>query len=93
MANQETGGYCKHCDKKVMLQRPGSNHILHLIFSIITLGIWIPIWILISIQIGGWLCKDCGSPASAGGDGLNTNVGGYILVIGIIVFVMWMIFK
>ncbi len=93
MANQETGGYCKHCDKKVMLQRSGTNHILHVILSVLTAGIWIPIWILTSIKVGGWRCKECGSSASAGSDGLNTNMGGIIVLLAIILFAMWLVFK
>lgn len=34
------------------LNRTKTNHILHLILSIITVGIWIPIWIIVSINNG-----------------------------------------
>ena len=32
------------------LTRLNTNHILHLILSIITVGIWIPIWILAAVS-------------------------------------------
>ena len=60
MAKQEKGGYCKVCDKNVLVWRKGTNHILHLILSLLTLGLWLPVWIFISIKIGGWKCSTCG---------------------------------
>lgn len=30
-------------------QAPRVNHILHLLLSVITMGLWIPVWILIAI--------------------------------------------
>ncbi|KKN68331.1 hypothetical protein LCGC14_0452070 [marine sediment metagenome] len=60
MAKQEKGGYCKVCDKNVLVWRKGTNHILHLILSLLTFGLWLPVWIFISIKIGGWKCSTCG---------------------------------
>lgn len=34
------------------LQSLRTSHILHLILSIITVGIWIPIWVLITLNNG-----------------------------------------
>lgn len=65
MAIQEVGGHCKHCDRDVMVRRKGTNHILHLLLSIVTVGIWIIMWILLSIKIGGWRCSICGRKARA----------------------------
>lgn len=64
MAVQEATGFCKFCNKQVMIRRKGTNHILHLILSIITCGLWIIVWILVSIKIGGWRCTQCGTAAS-----------------------------
>jgi hypothetical protein len=33
----------------VQLVNPPTNHILHLLLSIVTAGLWIPVWIIISI--------------------------------------------
>lgn len=57
-------GYCKNCGKKVRIERPSTSHVLHLILSVLTCGLWIPIWILCSIRIGGWRCVSCGSIVS-----------------------------
>lgn len=32
------------------LAKAGTNHILHLLLSIITAGLWIPLWILSSVN-------------------------------------------
>jgi len=61
MAAQEKSGMCEACNKQVMVRRKGTNHILHLILSVLTAGIWIIVWILASIKFGGWRCTQCGS--------------------------------
>ena len=61
MAVQEKSGFCSVCDKQVMVRREGTNHVLHLILSVLTAGLWIIIWILAAIKIGGWRCTQCGS--------------------------------
>jgi hypothetical protein len=61
MAEQRKQRKCKMCEKKVLATRPGTSHLLHLFLSVITAGIWIPVWVLISAKIGGWRCPNCGS--------------------------------
>ena len=61
MAEQRKQRKCKMCAKKVLATRPGTSHLLHLFLSVITAGIWIPVWVLISAKIGGWRCPNCGS--------------------------------
>ena len=60
MAVQEKGGLCETCNRQVMVRRKGTNHIFHFIMSLVTMGLWIIPWILISIKIGGWRCTQCG---------------------------------
>lgn len=64
MAYQEASGFCNNCNRQVMIRRKGTNHILHLILTLVTFGIWGIIWILASIKIGGWRCTTCGLPVS-----------------------------
>ena len=52
--------YCKECDQNIMAERKGTNHVLHLILSLITAGGWLIIWLLASIKFGGWWCPQCG---------------------------------
>jgi ssDNA-binding Zn-finger/Zn-ribbon topoisomerase 1 len=62
-SHQEAAGHCRKCGD-VLVKRPGTRHVLHLLLSIVTMGFWIPIWLLCSIKIGGWRCSQCGKRAS-----------------------------
>jgi len=65
MATETAQKYCPACERNTMAQRPGTNHILHLLLTICTGGLWLIIWILASIRIGGWKCSTCGSSCTA----------------------------
>jgi ribosomal protein S27AE len=52
--------HCMNCNGSVLAQRKGTNHILHLILTIITGGLWAIVWIALAIKFGGWLCPRCG---------------------------------
>ena len=64
MAEEKESGYCAKCNKRVMVARPGTNHILHLLLTILTVGLWLIVWIGCAIKVGGWRCSVCGKPAS-----------------------------
>lgn len=40
---------CKTCGQLRLFEKKGANHVLHLLLSVVTVGIWIPVWILIVI--------------------------------------------
>ncbi len=61
---QESTGFCKSCHKQVRIIRPGTNHVLHLLLTLCTFGLWVFVWILVSIKIGGWRCAQCGMRTS-----------------------------
>jgi hypothetical protein len=62
VGQKQAGRYCAHCQKNVMATGTTPNHLLHFILSIFTVGLWIPIWILVSIaKMGGYRCTLCGS--------------------------------
>ena len=72
MAQEYTAGYCNSCKADRKLERRGTNHVLHLLITIVLyfftlplfgIGalIWIVVWFLSSIKIGGWHCSVCGS--------------------------------
>ena len=61
MAEDKKSGFCKQCNKQVVVFRKGTNHILHLILSVITVGIWLIIWLGAAVKIGGWRCTECGT--------------------------------
>lgn len=54
--------FCKHCDKMTMHIRPATSHILHLLLSVVTMGIWVPVWLLIGISnsMEKGKCSVCG---------------------------------
>lgn len=57
----QTSKFCPQCQKQTLWARPGTNHMLHLVMTLITLGFWLPIWLIACIRIGGWRCQSCGS--------------------------------
>lgn len=62
MAEQQRQGYCQECDTHTLVKRNGVNHILHLLLSVFTLAIWVPVWIFLCLfKQGGWRCQQCGS--------------------------------
>ena len=61
MGVKTSGGYCRHCNKNVMTQKNTPNHLLHLILSVFTLGLWVIVWLLLILgHIGGSRCTECG---------------------------------
>jgi len=58
-------GFCKKCDKKVKLVRPQPKvtHLLHLVLSVLTSGLWIIIWFIAIIYAYSreYRCNECGS--------------------------------
>jgi hypothetical protein len=61
MAEEKRSGFCKGCDKQVVVFRKGTNHILHLLLSLVTMGLWLIIWFGSAVKFGGWRCTQCGS--------------------------------
>lgn len=61
MGMQYKSGFCKKCDENRKVERPGVNHILHLLLTIVTGGLWLIVWLGVSIRFGGWRCSTCGS--------------------------------
>jgi hypothetical protein len=62
MAEEKKGGFCKSCEKQVVVFRKGTNHILHLLLTLFTFGLWLIVWFGSSVKFGGWRCTQCGSP-------------------------------
>jgi hypothetical protein len=61
MAMKYKRGFCKDCNKDVKVFTKAPNHILHLLLSIITAGIWLIVWIMACISHDPWRCDECGS--------------------------------
>jgi len=58
---EETGKHCPTCQRPVMARRTTTNHVLQLLITVCTCGLWAIPWILMSIRFSGWRCSLCGS--------------------------------
>ena len=59
MATSKLMKKCVECEKVTMHYQEKPNHILHLILSIITAGVWLIVWILF-IRAKDPQCSICG---------------------------------
>ncbi|MCF8721233.1 hypothetical protein J2S31_002131 [Nitrospina gracilis Nb-211] len=47
MSNQIMN-HCKLCDKKTLHVGPSTSHVLHLLLTLLTMGVWVFMWILVA---------------------------------------------
>lgn len=57
--------FCPNERRLVLAERPSPNHILHLLLSIVTAGIWLIVWLLLIVFRGPYRCPHCGARAKA----------------------------
>lgn len=69
MGTAQVMNHCNHCRGKTMHLAPQTSHILHLFLSIVTVGIWIPVWFLVALLKGKPQCSVCGGQAGVFGYG------------------------
>ena len=57
--------YCETCAAQRVFNKPTVNHILHLILSLVTAGLWLIVWALLGISsaLSAETCATCGSSA------------------------------
>jgi hypothetical protein len=53
--------YCPACGRQGVAVRSSPNHVLHLLLTILTVGFWFPVWLLLAILGGTWNCQACGT--------------------------------
>lgn len=51
--------YCPKCDGYVLAVGDTPNHILHLILTIVTGGLWGLVWMLLLLKRIKWYCTEC----------------------------------
>lgn len=56
----ERRGFCPDCNRNVLYRRTGPNHILHLLLSVITAGLWLPVWFVLTLLQKPYRCPNCG---------------------------------
>lgn len=54
--------YCYEEDRMVLAEKETPNHVLHLLLSVFTAGVWIIVWIILSIgaSFNSYKCPHCG---------------------------------
>lgn len=70
--------HCKNCEKETEHFKNRPNHILHLILTCCSFGLWGIVWILVSAS-SSWKCRTCGKTPS-----VNPLVAGVIILVFLI---------
>ena len=60
MPIEQTQRHCKSCGRQTLHQRQAPNHLIHAIVTLFLCGLWIPVWILVSIFRGSYRCQISG---------------------------------
>ena len=55
--------FCRVCERQTAFVKEGPNHVLHLLLSVVTFGIWLIVWFLLGLMSGArsYRCSQCGS--------------------------------
>ena len=67
MADKQIQHFCVNCNTQRLFTKPGVNHLLHGIASLVLINFWIPwflVWIAATIINWGraYRCSACGQP-------------------------------
>jgi ribosomal protein L37AE/L43A len=62
MAVDQKSYFCKLCGKKTLHARHRVSEMWGCLLTILTLGLWIPIWLVMSLfgGLGAYRCQTCG---------------------------------
>ena len=54
--------FCRYCNQWRPFTKPTPNHILHLLITLATCSLWIPIWLLLAVgnSFEPFTCDFCG---------------------------------
>jgi hypothetical protein len=58
-AQQETTKFCPACNKYVLAVRPGTSRLRQTLLTVVTLGLWVVVWVVDSFRRPGWRCSLC----------------------------------
>lgn len=66
---KQISAYCPTCNRQSMFQKQKINHILHLILTVLTFGVWGVVWICLAISNSSKpvRCVQCGLPKGVKG--------------------------
>ncbi len=63
MATLQSQRRCRTCGRKTLHARSSFSNVLGVLFSLLTLGLFIPVWLLIGVWEAlfvPWRCQACG---------------------------------
>ena len=66
LAPHTTQGLCQTCGEPRMFTKPEASRPFHLVLSLVTVGLWIPVWILcafVNNHVHPYRCTSCGEPS------------------------------
>ena len=63
---KQSSSYCQSCGKVTLHAKEGISNLLHLVLSIVTVGLWIPVWIFLGMKSAGSRsrCQVCGTKST-----------------------------
>jgi hypothetical protein len=64
MAVHKERQYCPEDDAMVLAERQAPNHILHLLLTVFTAGLWLIAWLLVVATAPPFRCPRCGARTS-----------------------------
>ena len=64
MGFKEGSKKCPKCGERVLARKETPNHILHLLLTVVTVGLWIIVWALLISKGSAWRCSRCGTKLS-----------------------------
>lgn len=59
MANTTVMAHCASCGRARPHLQPTTSHLLHLVLSLFTLGLWVVIWVLAALSTNKATCTVC----------------------------------
>lgn len=68
MATETFMKYCATCQRKTPHIKTTLSNVLHLLLTIVTVGLWLPVWIILGIRSGTArpACTICGNDTFLG---------------------------
>jgi len=74
MPSDQVVVYCKNCKKSTIQIKQRANHILHLLLSVVTFGIWLIVWFFVALFTSDTpTCTVCGNEVKNNNSNRPTN--------------------
>jgi hypothetical protein len=55
-----TNLHCPNCNDVRPFRRNVPNHVMHLLLTLLTMGFWLIVWILVALSSEPYICTTCG---------------------------------